>query len=83
MTIPETFLKLLACPMSGEKLVVANSAILMRLNEAIKENQLHDADGNRISYPLEAALVTTTGDHIYPVIAGVPHLLPSARIRLD
>ena len=82
MSISEAFLHMLICPINRQKLTLANETKLGQINQFIDENQIESTDGEPFKSPLEAALITVDGKHAYPIISGVPHLLPSACIAL-
>jgi uncharacterized protein YbaR (Trm112 family) len=60
----DTFLPKLRCPHSGEALRYAT-----------------DEDKQRAALPADqTALASASGSHVYPIIAGIPHLLPDSAI---
>lgn len=67
-------LDILCCPITRRPLQRLDAAVLERVNKAIAEGSVKNHGGLEIRQPLEAALVTTEGDLVYPVRAGVPVL---------
>jgi uncharacterized protein YbaR (Trm112 family) len=65
MTWLDTFLPRLRCPHSGEALRLAS-----------------DDDKKRAGLAIEKpALISENGVYVYPIIEGIPHLLPDAAIK--
>ena len=66
MTWLDTFLPKLRCPHTAQLLRHATSD-----------------DKMRAGLPIEApALASQDGTHVYPVVTGIPHLLPGAAINI-
>lgn len=62
----DTFLPRLRCPHSGEALRHAT-----------------DDDKNRAGMAIDRpALASESGSHVYPIIEGIPHLLPDSAVRV-
>jgi uncharacterized protein YbaR (Trm112 family) len=76
-----SFLDLLACPMTGEKLSpVAVREIAAPIPEPYCPNPISgDAEKNR-AVEIDAGILTTPGDNWYPIINGIPEILPD-RLR--
>jgi len=65
MTWLDTFLPRLRCPHGGEALRLAS-----------------DDDKKRAGLAIEKpALISENGVYVYPIIEGIPHLLPDAAIK--
>ena len=67
-------LDILCCPITRRSLQRFDPASLHALNNAIAGGEVRNHGGNIISLELDAALVTTEGDLVYPVRDGVPVL---------
>jgi len=72
--IDPRLLDILCCPITRRSLQRLDDASLDRLNAAIAAGEVRNHGGNVISAPLDAALVTTEGDLVYPMRNGVPVL---------
>lgn len=67
-------LDILCCPITRRSLQRFDAQSLAQLNAAISDSEVRNHGGNIISEELEAALVTTEGDLVYPVRDGLPVL---------
>ncbi len=67
-------LEILCCPITRRPLQRLDEVALERVNKAIESGSVRNHGGIEIREPLEQALVTTEGDLVYPVRAGVPIL---------
>ncbi|MBT8422630.1 MAG: hypothetical protein HKN56_00195 [Gammaproteobacteria bacterium] len=67
-------LDILCCPITRRSLKRFDDASLGRLNAAIAGGEVRNHGGNVLTEPLDAALVTTEGDLVYPLRDGVPVL---------
>jgi uncharacterized protein YbaR (Trm112 family) len=67
-------LDILCCPITRRPLQRLDAATLARVNEAIVAGSVRNHGGLEIRDTLQAALVTTEGDLVYPVRDGVPVL---------
>ena len=75
MTIDSTLLELLCCPVDKVPMRHATRDELRRLNQAIQDGRAGQIDGGTRLQPLEAALVRTDGERLYPIDDGLPVLL--------
>ena len=82
MIDPE-FLGMLVCPSSRQPLREATSAELATVNAAIAAGSAHNRAGTVVEKPIEAGLVPTSGEAIYPILDGIPILLSSEAIVLS
>ena len=81
------FLELARCPATGARLVIADEALLARVNNAIAAGTLVDASDGQVTLPIEAGLVDAASTRLYPVRDGIPSLvageaIPFARNQL-
>jgi len=72
--ISPRLLDILCCPITRRPLKKLDQIGLDQVNRTITEGTVRNHGGNEITEPLAAALVTTDGDLIYPVLDGVPVL---------
>lgn len=79
MPLDRRLLDILCCPVSRQPLVPADRDVLARLRGAAEAGQLEDVAGAPATVPGEA-LVTADGRLAYPVVDGIPSLLPEAGI---
>ena len=80
MTLDKRLLEILRCPASGQALNPMTSAQLQRLNLAIREGTVFDAEGGVIDVTLNDALLTRNMDRIYRIDDGIPVMLVSESI---
>ncbi len=79
MPLDRRLLDILCCPVSRQPLALAGRELLDRLREASAAGLLRDVEGATAAAPVEA-LVTADGRVAYPVIDGIPSLLPESAI---
>jgi len=80
MTIPESLLDILCCPVSHEPLRPLEKSRIKKLNNAIERGELLYVDGGTVDQPISEALVTRDAKVVYAVEAGIPVLLPDRGI---
>ena len=80
MTIPQSLLDILCCPVSHEPLRPLEKARIKKLNDAIERNELLYVDGAAVEQPISEALVTRDAKVVYVVESGIPVLLPDRGI---
>lgn len=80
MTIPESLLDILCCPVSHEPLRPLEKARIKKLNDAVKRGELLYVDGSTVEQPITEALVTRDARVVYAVEGGIPVLLPDRGI---
>ena len=82
MTLEPSFLKLILCPKSRQKLNRVSQKVLASINEAIAKGSLENVKGVSVTDPIDDALVTADGALAYPVRHGIPHLIIEEGIDL-
>jgi len=81
--LDKQLLEILVCPVTGAALDLMNDDELAALNARIDNHELHQADGEPVTAPLQAALRTRDKRSAYPVDDGIPVMLPEKGIALD
>ncbi|MFG0262593.1 MAG: Trm112 family protein [Novipirellula sp. JB048] len=80
--IDPNLLAVLRCPLAGDSLQVAQTALVERVNAAIASGEIRDRQDQRVTEPIELGLITTTGDVIYPVRDGIVCMVVDDAIAL-
>jgi len=80
MAVDRKLLEILCCPVTRVPVERLSAAKLQRVNEAIREGRVKQADGSLVETELHEALVTSTGTTIYPVEDGIPLMLEDRSI---
>ena len=73
--VPTDLLDVLVCPETRQTLESASAALLESLNGAIHRGEIHNRRGDLLSEPIDAALISSDGKHIYPIQRGVADLI--------
>jgi uncharacterized protein YbaR (Trm112 family) len=76
-------LPILRCPEDRTPLALAGDALLAQVNAAIHAGQVFDRAGKPIEQTIDAGLVRTAGDVLYPIIDQIPVLLVDESIALS
>ena len=74
MLDPE-LLDILVCPESKVPVSLADTSLLERMNRAIAAGGVIARGGAEVREPLQAALVRSGGDLLYPIRDGIPIML--------
>jgi uncharacterized protein YbaR (Trm112 family) len=82
MALDPRLLDILRCPITGQALRMASRRQLEAANRAIAEGTARLAQGDRLTTPMSASLVTIEGRHFYRIETGIPVLLASESILL-
>lgn len=80
-TIAKDLLERLRCPETAQPLHEATSDVLARVNAEAARGALRNHDGKPLAAGLTAALVTSDGARLYPVLDGIPMLLVGEALR--
>jgi uncharacterized protein YbaR (Trm112 family) len=77
------FLKLLVCPVTRSPLAALDTPTLDRVNQAIAKGSLRNQAGKLVERPIQAALLRSDGEMIYPIVDHIPLLLPEEGISMS
>lgn len=80
--IDANLLDLIQCPISGQRLAIADDQVIADLNQKITNGALRDASDQLVESALDQGLVTQDGARLYPVRGGIPTLISDAAIEL-
>ena len=75
-------LSILRCPETRQKLVLADGALLQKLNAQFESKQLRNRAGQPVKEKLEGGLVREDGKFVYPIQHGLPIMLIDEAIPL-
>lgn len=82
MKMTPDILRILRCPAGGDALVLAESELIERVNEAVAEGRVRDQLDVRVDLPLDAGLINTARDRLYPIRADIATLIAEQAIRV-
>jgi uncharacterized protein YbaR (Trm112 family) len=86
MTAPELdkdLLEILACPETKEPVMLADAALVARVNAAVQAGKVKSRDGQPVTHPLDAALLRKDRKVLYPIRGGIPIMLIDESILVD
>ena len=75
MPVDGKLLEILCCPVSKTPLTILGQQKLDKLNTSIGSGDALFVDGEKVTDPLQEALITEDGTVIYPVQDNIPILL--------
>lgn len=80
MSVDPKLLEILVCPVTKQSLKKLSADKLTSLNQAISNGDITTLDGELVSSPLQQALITRNGTHIYRVESDIPIMLEDQSI---
>ena len=81
--IDQELLQILVCPETRQPLKLLDLIEIERLNTKIGQNLVFNRAGEKITEPIEAALVREDGMYAYPVRRDIPIMLIDESVKLD
>ncbi|TWU43108.1 hypothetical protein Q31b_21450 [Novipirellula aureliae] len=78
--IDKELLKLLRCPRSRRTMQLAPESLVSKLNEAVKRGELRDLGDQKITQPIDAALMVCDGAEVYPIRGGIVSMVAEEAI---
>ena len=75
-------LNILCCPETRQKLTLADSPVLEKLNQQIAASQLQNRAGQTVREKLDGGLVRADGKYLYPIRQNIPVMLVDEAIPL-
>ena len=80
--IDAELLKILCCPETHQDLRLADQSLVEKLNTQIAAGALKNRSGQPVSEKLEAGLIRSDGQFLYPVRQDIPVMLVDEAIPL-
>jgi uncharacterized protein YbaR (Trm112 family) len=81
--ISAEFIAMLRCPENGTPLALADSALVARINGAIRAGWLRNRGDQTVVEPLDGGLIRQDNAIVYPIVRDIPVLLADEGIPLD
>lgn len=82
MIITPDILQILRCPAGGGSLVLADRQLIDQVNEAIRTGVARDQLDARVDEPIDAGMINTVGDRLYPIRDSITTLIADDAIRI-
>ena len=76
-------LEIMKCPLSGERLVIADASLVDGLRTKQRNHQLFSHKGIPIDDGFEGGLINQSQTFFYRIADGIPTLLPDEAIGLE
>ncbi|TWU16477.1 Trm112 family protein [Allorhodopirellula heiligendammensis] len=83
MIITPNILQMLRCPAGGGALVLADRQLIERVNAAISDGTARDQLDARVDEPIDAGVVNTARNRLYPIRDNITTLIADDAIRID
>jgi uncharacterized protein YbaR (Trm112 family) len=73
---------ILVCPTDHTPLISADERVVARVNRAIAAGRVTNRAGRRVDQPIGGGLLRSDKTFLYPILDGIPVLLPDEAIPL-
>jgi len=80
MNLDRRLIDILCCPVTRQPLALAPAPLLDRINQRIAAGTVRTLGGEPVASALDKALVTPDQRRVYPVLDGIPALLPDSSL---
>jgi len=80
--IDQELLKLLRCPRSRETVQLAPESLVVKLNDAIGRGELRDFGDQKITQPIDAAVMVDGAKEVYPIRGGIVSMVADEAISI-
>jgi uncharacterized protein YbaR (Trm112 family) len=80
--IDQKLLAMLRCPVSGGSLLLADAALIQRVQEAIGRGEARDRLEQKVTAGIDGGLVDASRQWLYPIRDGIPTLVAEEAIDL-
>ncbi len=80
--IDRELLEILACPEDKSAVKLAESELVNRLNEQIRQRSLKNRAGQTVTEEIDSGLVRADGKYLYPIREDIPIMLIDEAIPL-
>ena len=82
LSLDERFIEKLRCPIDGTTLAIADQPTVDRLNAAISDGTLRDRLEQKITEPIDGALITSDQQRAYLIRGGIPTMIADESVTL-
>lgn len=81
--LPTEVLKIVSCPASGQKLSLADSDLISKLNANIRAGTLINRGKKTVNLEIQSGLIREDMRYLYPIRSGIPILLIDDAILIE
>lgn len=81
--ISQDLLSILCCPETKQDLSVADEGLVARINQLIESGSLKNRGGQKVTQKIDAGLVRSDRQYLYPVREDIPVMLIDEAVPLS